>query len=752
MHPRKLLLLAAVAVFVGASVAPAANAWSGLDAPSPSKYAGVDSVGTSLPWDDYTNLVDPNPGLDSDGVVTRSTYYLVCEFMVDLGFDFTYYGKTYRKAAVSPWGYIRPVPDTATATFCYNYYPYSKLGTASPPGAIAGLWTYYAYYYSGGTITAGTVGAPGEREFAVQYDKMREGTSLQFATFEIRLYEADNHIEVRIRDATVGVEYPSYTYSYYTAQGIQDGVYGVTGVTRGLDKQYSGYCSWSSWMGGTPLKCKRVFDDVRTIYMPAPQLDFKVEPKPPCPGEDATFTAKYQSPIGPPRKVTWSFGEEGETAMHRFLDGPAETEVKMTAEFDYGFTMDWAKNVHVNGCKPPVAVFRADVFGTEGAVSDESYDVDGRVKTWTWDWGDGTPKVLGRVPPAHPYTAEGSYEVRLTVTDNEGLSGTSTQVVRVKAAAGYIGPKPVADAGPDQTVRNGDRVQLDGSGADANRAVRVTWTQLSGPLVDLEAADTARPSFVPAAIAENAPQVYGFALQIFDGFRTSDPDLVVVTVEPRVPVPTADAGVDLLVPPGLRVGLDASGSKDAFGNPLTYAWRQVDGPKVELQDADQVAPSFDAPKATEPVELVFEVVAANSEERSLPDTVKVVVQPPVEANVQGFTHRPDYASGLNVVQFQATVKALDEATFEWDFGDGTAPRTGPLVEHAYQEAGAYPVTLRVKGAGLEQVFQDNVEVAHAEAPATPALGAPAEAQPSPGVAPLAVLALLALAAFAARRR
>lgn len=747
-------MLAAVAALVAAGLAPAATAWTGLDAPNPAKYAGVDSVGTTLPWDDYTDLVDPNPSSDTDGVVTRSTYGQYCEFLVDMGFDFSFYGKSYRKLAVAPWGYVRPVPATSTTTLCYTYYPYSKLGTTSPAGVIAGLWTYYYPYASpGGTIRAGATGTAGAREFAVQFDKLIESNSWQPATFEIRLYEKDNHIEVRIRDATIGVEYPWYTYSSYTGQGLQDGLYGSAGVTRGIDKQYSGYCYWSSWMGGTPVACKKVFDDVRTVYMPAPQLDFKVSPKPPCPNQDATFTAKVQSPIGDPKKVTWSFGGEGTTATYSFPDGPADTDVKMTAEFDYGFTMDWTKPVHVNGCKPPVAVFRAETVGAEAAVDDDSYDIDGRVKAWAWDFGDGSPIVSGRMPGSHVYGAEGNFEIRLTVTDNEGYSSTATQVVRVQSAIGYIGPKPVADAGPDQTVRDGTLVHLDGSGGDANRAVRVTWTQISGPVVDLEAGDTVHPSFTPAALTEDAPQVYGFALQLFDGFRTSDPDLVVVTVEPRPPVPAADAGADLQVPAGLLVGLDGSASRDAYGNPLQYAWRQAQGPAVQLDDASAMAPSFKAPDVREPTDLVFELVATNGQATSAPDTVKVTVVPALATGGAGFTHRPAYAAEPGLVEFEALVPADAGTTFEWDFGDGTAHQVGgALVRHAYQEAGTYPVTLRVRSAaGEQQLYQDSVDAYLGDARAAPAAGA-LPVEKSPAVAPLAVLGLLGLAALAVRRR
>jgi len=51
-----------------------------------------------------------------------------------------------------------------------------------------------------------------------------------------------------------------------------------------------------------------------------------------------------------------------------------------------------------------------------------SNDPDGGIATWTWDFGDGTTASGDTV--THAYAAAGEYTVQLTVTDNEGCSGT----------------------------------------------------------------------------------------------------------------------------------------------------------------------------------------------------------------------------------------------------------------------------------------------------------------------------------------
>lgn len=55
---------------------------------------------------------------------------------------------------------------------------------------------------------------------------------------------------------------------------------------------------------------------------------------------------------------------------------------------------------------------------------------------YLWDWGDGTNSV--GMPGQHVYTQSGQHTVLLTVTDNEGDSGTATAVITVQTAVEAI--------------------------------------------------------------------------------------------------------------------------------------------------------------------------------------------------------------------------------------------------------------------------------------------------------------------------
>jgi chitodextrinase len=79
---------------------------------------------------------------------------------------------------------------------------------------------------------------------------------------------------------------------------------------------------------------------------------------------------------------------------------------------------------------PPVAAFmQGPAKGVEASFLDASYDPDGDVVAWSWDFGDGR-QASGR-QVLHTFTAPGSYSVVLTVTDDSGLSDSAQKRITV---------------------------------------------------------------------------------------------------------------------------------------------------------------------------------------------------------------------------------------------------------------------------------------------------------------------------------
>ncbi|HEY9523064.1 MAG TPA: PKD domain-containing protein, partial [Thermopolyspora sp.] len=79
----------------------------------------------------------------------------------------------------------------------------------------------------------------------------------------------------------------------------------------------------------------------------------------------------------------------------------------------------------------PNAAFTPTCTVASCRFSDGSSDTDGTVTAWRWDFGDGGSSTQRN--PSYTFAAAGTYQVRLTVTDNRGGQGTTTRQVSVEA-------------------------------------------------------------------------------------------------------------------------------------------------------------------------------------------------------------------------------------------------------------------------------------------------------------------------------
>ncbi|MDH7518074.1 MAG: PKD domain-containing protein [Candidatus Thermoplasmatota archaeon] len=62
-----------------------------------------------------------------------------------------------------------------------------------------------------------------------------------------------------------------------------------------------------------------------------------------------------------------------------------------------------------------------------------SYDPDGKITQYMWDFGDGTNGT--GINPTHEYVLSGSYTVRLTVTDDEGGSNLIIKTITINTSS-----------------------------------------------------------------------------------------------------------------------------------------------------------------------------------------------------------------------------------------------------------------------------------------------------------------------------
>ncbi len=84
----------------------------------------------------------------------------------------------------------------------------------------------------------------------------------------------------------------------------------------------------------------------------------------------------------------------------------------------------------------PVADFSASCAGLTCAFTDLSSDSDGTIAGRSWTFGDGT--TSSATNPTHAYSAGGTYNVTLTVTDDDGATHSRSRTVTATAVGSSI--------------------------------------------------------------------------------------------------------------------------------------------------------------------------------------------------------------------------------------------------------------------------------------------------------------------------
>jgi PKD repeat protein len=202
----------------------------------------------------------------------------------------------------------------------------------------------------------------------------------------------------------------------------------------------------------------------------------------------------------------------------------------------------------------PAADFGSACSQLECGFTDQSTDADGSVTGWAWDFGDGSTATVQN--PSHTYGAEGTYTVSLTVTDDEGATGSVSRVVTVRLPGSNENPVAsftwscanLACAFTDQST-------------DSDGSI-VAWSWSFG--------DGGGSSEQNPGRTYSAAGSYTVTLTVTDDEGATEQHSAAVTVTAPPP------------PPPSSITLTISGRVDAEKHYITHLWSGATGSSVDL--------------------------------------------------------------------------------------------------------------------------------------------------------------------------
>jgi len=327
-------------------------------------------------------------------------------------------------------------------------------------------------------------------------------------------------------------------------------------------------------------------------------------------------------------------------------------------------------------------------------------EADQATLSYIWDFGDGTLATEPNLESTaiHTFPDSGDFEIRLTVTDDDG--GTSEQTIQI--TVDNIPPE-ITELPDEIEIEEGAPLELAPVIVDAGQQDSHTFSWNFGdesPLVE-------SPTVAYAYQKEGS---YQLTLTVTDdngGSTTQEINVTVTNVVAEITQIDLPDKIDEGNEVEFAVQLEHP--TNDFSN-LTYIWDFGDGSEAKQNpDSPQITHSY-----ADDGEFEIRVKVENKAGDQIEKVVQVKVQnlPPEITNFVV----PEQAKEGQELAFEAT--AVDPAgdkdslTFSWDFGDDSKPITGDKVTYAFGDNGAFTVKLTVtddEGASVTKTATVTVE-------------------------------------------
>jgi PKD repeat protein len=430
--------------------------------------------------------------------------------------------------------------------------------------------------------------------------------------------------------------------------------------------------------------------NVQILQSPLANFDFDVT----CMQLPVQFTDLSQ---GNMISWAWNFGDPG--------SGIGNTSYQQNPVHTYQQAGNYTVNLliqNMNGCNDTVSRTvtilpkpAVDFSFNNGCATDtvnfnsSAYVNVATTSSWLWEFGDNN--TSSEADPFHVYMAPGTYNVTLTITNQNGCTNVKTRQVQVTTA-------PIALFNSNTTSCTGTAVLFTDLSSTPNGTISTwNWDFGDGTIVTVNA--PANPNVTHAFIASG---IYDVVLTIYtstgcEAFYTSSVEVI-------------DASLTAFSYSGSCSGIPTSFtdlSQASSGNIIIgWSWDFGD-PASGVNNVSTLPDPQHTFTGQGTYNVTLTTVNLSGCTSSEMQVITVTPQPAVDFTTSAACD----GSPVLFTADPAVTNIPDVASYLWNFGDGSATSTLASPEHLYAQAGTYMATLTIANlTGCENSVSREVTV------------------------------------------
>jgi len=372
---------------------------------------------------------------------------------------------------------------------------------------------------------------------------------------------------------------------------------------------------------------------------------------------------------------SWSFGDGTTSTIrnpsHQYADDGVYLVSFTVTDNDGAENTTTTQSITVSNIPPLANFIYSPVHPTTSdplQFNDTSIDIDGMITLWSWSFGDGTTSPLQNA--SHQYTKQGTYNITLNVTDDDGAHATKSTSIFVANT-----PPTANFMYTPLNPTTSDIIQFTDTSTDPDGTI-IAWSWTFG---DGNTSTQRHPTHT-----YQKKGIYIITLEIRDDNEATN------IVSKSIAVANTPPKVYFTYSPSNPKTIDTiqfnDTSIDSDGLIISWIWTFGDGGTSTERNPSHTYESAG-------FYTVTLTVTDNDGGENITNTLLQVANTPPTSN---FSYTPTYPTIYDLVYFSDTSIDPDGTlqSWYWDFGDGIHSNTRNPT-HQFTQNRTFTVTLEV---------------------------------------------------------